>query len=95
MQEFDYVAAKSVDEVVSLLSTGGNQACILAGGTDLLVQLREGRRKARLVIDIKQVPEFNALSLDPSSGLKIGAAVSPAHLLGSGHRQAYRRSCQR
>jgi CO/xanthine dehydrogenase FAD-binding subunit len=76
MQEFDYVAAKSVGEVLSLLSADGSQARILAGGTDLLVQLREGRRKTRLVIDIKGLPEVNQLSFDPSSGLKIGAVVS-------------------
>ena len=76
MQEFDYVAAKSVGEVLSLLSTDGSQARILAGGTDLLVQLREGRRETRLVIDIKGLAEVNQLSFDTSSGLKIGAAVS-------------------
>lgn len=76
MQAFDYVASKSVDEVLSLLSAHGRQARILAGGTDLLVQLRENRRKANLIIDIKKLPEVNELSFDPTTGLKIGAAVS-------------------
>jgi carbon-monoxide dehydrogenase medium subunit len=76
MQEIDYVRATSIADVVSLLSSNGNQAQILAGGTDLLVQLRETRCKANLVIDIKQLPEANELSFDPEMGLRIGAAVS-------------------
>jgi CO/xanthine dehydrogenase FAD-binding subunit len=75
LQDFDYVAAQSVDEVVSLLAKNGKQVRILSGGTDLLVQMRERRKKADLVIDIKRVPEANQLSGDPMRGLVLGAAV--------------------
>lgn len=76
MQAFDYVAATSIEEIVSLLSARDGQASLLAGGTDLLVQLREGRRQARLVVDVKKIPELTGLSFDPQRGLVIGAAVS-------------------
>lgn len=76
MQSFDYVAPKNMDEVLSLLASQNGDAKILAGGTDLLVQLREGRRKAGLVIDVKHIPELTQITFDPQAGLRIGAAAS-------------------
>jgi CO/xanthine dehydrogenase FAD-binding subunit len=75
LQDFDYVAANSIDEVVSLLSEAGKPARILSGGTDLLVQLREGRKQAGLVVDIKRISEVNEIVYDPEKGLTLGAAV--------------------
>lgn len=80
MQNFDYAAPRSVPETTALLSQNGIQARILAGGTDLLVQLREQRRSADLVVDIKYVPEANQLAYDTQTGLTIGAAVACARI---------------
>jgi len=76
MQGFDYIKAKTEAQVVSLLSRDGDSIRILSGGTDLIVQLREGRRAARLLVDIKYVPEANELIYDASEGLCLGAAVA-------------------
>jgi CO/xanthine dehydrogenase FAD-binding subunit len=75
MQDFDYYAARTLQDAVAVLTREDGGARILAGGTDLLVQLRERRRKASLVLDIKHIPEVNELSYDLSGGLRIGAAV--------------------
>lgn len=75
MQDFDYIAVESVEDIVEYLAHSGGRARVLAGGTDLLVLLRERRIFADLLVDIKGVPEVNALEYDPVQGLRLGAAV--------------------
>ena len=76
MQDFDYIRVHDVQEAIFILSGDGNGARILAGGTDLLVQLRERQRTASLLVDIKSIPEVNQLKFDPTTGLTLGSAVS-------------------
>lgn len=76
MQDFSYIAAKTIQEATSLLAERGDKARPLAGGTDLLVQLRERLKWADLVVDIKAIPELNHLGPSGDGGLIIGAAVS-------------------
>jgi CO/xanthine dehydrogenase FAD-binding subunit len=64
-----------VDEAVSLLARHGDQARVLAGGTDIIVQVREGRRQIAMLVDVKGIPEVSQLSYEASQGLTIGAAV--------------------
>ena len=75
MQDFSYVSAKTVPEAVALLDENGEKARVLAGGTDLIVNVREGRRDVNLVVDVKSVPEVNVLDYDADTGLTLGAAV--------------------
>ncbi len=83
MQAFDYVRASSVDEVVSLLAQNGDKARLLSGGTDLLVALREGRRQASLVIDVKGLPETSQIEYSPENGLTFGASVPCYRIYGN------------
>lgn len=75
MEEFDYVVPHTIDEAVSALAQKGKAARVLAGGTDILVQMRGGRRIVERLVDIKEVPEANQLLCDPDSGLQLGSGV--------------------
>ena len=75
MRDFSYIAANTIPEAVALLDEKGENARILAGGTDLIVQVREARRDVDWIIDIKSIPEVNALDYNIATGLTLGAAV--------------------
>ena len=75
MKWIDYASPSSVGEAVDLLAEHGERARVLAGGTDILVILRTGRREAGLLVDVKDIPELNEITYDPDSGLTLGAAV--------------------
>jgi carbon-monoxide dehydrogenase medium subunit len=75
VKSFDYAAPTSLAEATALLARANGTARILAGGTDLLVQLREHLREADLVVDAKRIPELMELSYRPDQGLRLGAAV--------------------
>ncbi len=76
MPSIQYVAPNSLAEAASALASGG-EARVLAGGTDLLVQMRLGLKAPAVVVDIKRIPELTRITLD-DKGLRLGAAVSGA-----------------
>lgn len=74
-----YEAPESVEGAVSLLAGGGPRGRVLAGGTDLLVQLRAGVIAPDLVVDIKRIRETREIR-EEDGMLVIGAAVTGAEL---------------
>jgi carbon-monoxide dehydrogenase medium subunit len=75
MQEFEYVAPTNLEDAIRLMAEKGPRAKALAGGTDVLVQLRGGRFQIDRLVDIKKIPELNELSCSDTDGLTLGAAV--------------------
>ena len=73
MKWINYAKAGSVQEAVDLLKEGNARP--LAGGTDLLVNLRIGKTDVDTVVDIKDIEELNEISCSASDGLTLGAAV--------------------
>ena len=65
MHSFDYHAPATLDEAAGLFARHGDDARALAGGTDLLVQMRGGRRRPAVLIDLKKIPDLNAIDWDP------------------------------
>jgi carbon-monoxide dehydrogenase medium subunit len=76
MQEFEYVAPATIEEAVKLMSESGVKARGLAGGTDIIIQLRALQFVIDRLVDLKNIPELQELSYTEKDGLKIGAAVA-------------------
>ena len=74
-----YEAPESLEAAVGLLAGATGLARVLAGGTDLLVQLRAGLVEPDLVVDVKKIPEMRKITAE-NGGFRIGAAVSGAEL---------------
>ncbi len=73
-----YEAPETIEAAVALLGSGG-RARPLAGGTDLLVQLRAGMVEPDLIVDLKKLPGLRTIAKE-KGGFRIGAAVSGAEL---------------
>ena len=74
-----YEAPDSVAGAVALLAEATGEARVLAGGTDLLVQMRADVVDPELIVDIKKIPETRSIS-EEKGGWRIGAAVTGAEL---------------
>jgi carbon-monoxide dehydrogenase medium subunit len=80
MTDIRYLAPRTLDEAISAFAAAGTAARILAGGTDLLVQMRSGAVKPGLIVDIKKIPEMTSIERTADGGFRVGAAVAGAVL---------------
>ena len=76
MIDFEYTAPTRLDEAIKQLAEAGERARVLAGGTDIIVQLREGHRSAELVVDVKKIPELTQFEYSDGEDLILGASVT-------------------
>jgi CO/xanthine dehydrogenase FAD-binding subunit len=76
LPSFEYVQARTPDEVVSLLTKHGEAARLLMGGTDLLPGLRDGIYRPEVVVDVKHLPGMCNIGYNRQVGLTVGAAVT-------------------
>lgn len=80
MTDMRYLAPRTLDEAVGAFAEAAGAARILAGGTDLLVQMRSGAVRPGLIVDIKKIPEMMGIEETTGGGFRVGAAVSGAVL---------------
>jgi carbon-monoxide dehydrogenase medium subunit len=74
MRDFEYEAPTSLADALALLARHNGKARPLAGGTDLIDQVRLGRLQPDLLLDIKKIADLNRLEVG-SHGVRLGAAV--------------------
>ena len=80
MTNIRYLAPRTLDEAIGAFAAAGSAARIMAGGTDLLVQMRSGAVRPGLIIDIKKIAEMTSIEETADGGFRVGAAVPGAVL---------------
>src|SRR5207237_1761250 len=77
MPALGYAAPSTVEDAVRILAGASGVAKVLSGGTDLLVQLRSGRIKPDMIVDIKKIPDMSGVR-ERDGAFVIGAATPGA-----------------
>jgi carbon-monoxide dehydrogenase medium subunit len=72
LREFEYHEPVSLDEAVRLLADAGEGARVLAGGTDLIVDMKTGRMRPSTVVNLKRIPGLAKID-DDEGNTRIGA----------------------
>jgi CO/xanthine dehydrogenase FAD-binding subunit len=80
LRRFELALPQSVDDCLRVLSQHGARAKLVAGGTDLLVQMKAGTVRPAWVVDLSGVDRLRVLEGDAARGLRIGAAVTARQL---------------
>lgn len=76
LSRFEYVAPTSVNEAVALLHLHGTNAVLLAGGTDVLVNIKHRVCRPSHLIAIRHLPEMQGIRSASNGGIDIGAGVT-------------------
>ena len=71
MRNFEHVNAPDIESAISLLSEG--DAKVIAGGTDLLTEMKEKIKSPRRLVNLKTISDLSYIRYDPKDGLRIGA----------------------
>ncbi len=84
MIPFEYFSPQNIHEALSLLKRNREKAKLLAGGTDLLVQMKKNDIQPHYVIDLKRIPGLVGIQGDHNGGLRIGAMTTISEIESSG-----------
>ena len=80
LPKFEYFEPKTLEAALNLLTQNGNNAHLLAGGTDVLVKMRNGRLKPKAVIGLQGIEDLMGFILTPARGSTIGATAKLAEV---------------
>jgi carbon-monoxide dehydrogenase medium subunit len=83
MENFEYFEPKTLKEAVGLLVKYKRGARLLAGGTDLMIEMKGGYVKPKYMINLKKIKGLDKISFSKKEGLRIGALVTWSTLLSS------------
>ncbi len=80
----EYINATSVEQVLQILAENGKRARVVAGGTDLLLEIERGVRKGiDILVDVTRIPGLDQITLDEEETIHIGPLVTHNHCVAS------------
>jgi CO/xanthine dehydrogenase FAD-binding subunit len=79
---FEYILPRSLKEALDFLGENGSQASIIAGGTDLMIAVRNGNLSSRYVVDVSRLEEMRTIAVTEGA-LSVGAAVTYTEIVNS------------
>ncbi|MEJ2716016.1 MAG: FAD binding domain-containing protein [Deltaproteobacteria bacterium] len=85
--QFTYIRSESLEQALDFLARNGPETSLLAGGTDLMIAIRNGEMFSRYVLDISRLPEARVIQLSEGR-LQIGAAATFTEIIRSSVVQA-------
>jgi len=82
LPKFEYAEPKSIRKACQLLEEQGDKVLAIAGGTDLMMALKNRLKVPDMLVDLKGIPRLNQINYSDRDGLKVGAMVTLRHLAG-------------
>jgi carbon-monoxide dehydrogenase medium subunit len=82
MKPFEYHEPATLKDACKIIAKHKSKACILAGGTDVVIQMKKNALSPKHVVNIKKLRELNGI-IESENGLNIGSATTLADIAGS------------
>jgi carbon-monoxide dehydrogenase medium subunit len=76
LPKFEYLAPRTIDEVISLLSQHAGGVKLIAGGTDIIPEMKRREKTPQYLVGLKNVPGLDYIECDEERGLRIGPLVT-------------------
>jgi carbon-monoxide dehydrogenase medium subunit len=76
LKHFEYLQPKTIDEAISLMASHGDKARYIAGGTDVLVKIKERKLEPGYLVSLRRIPDLVYIQRDPEGVLRIGGLTT-------------------
>jgi aerobic carbon-monoxide dehydrogenase medium subunit len=80
LPRFDFLSPKTIEEAIVLMNQYGQKAKVIAGGTDLIPQMKRGELKPNYVLSLNQIESLRKIQFTKEAGLKLGALCTIAEI---------------
>src|SRR5207244_13433826 len=84
MRPFEYERPSELAQAIALFAEHGPEARPLAGGTDLIIRLRDGSLRPRVVVDVKRIADLDGEIRDADGWMRFGALTTMTDIVGDG-----------